>query len=808
MTDMTIAKRMKLLSRLLSVRTDNPELRKAQYAAMARLIPLMYLVLVANAWVMAMLFHYYTKAPAALTIVAAAVLTSICVIRMLFWWKQQHQSRANPSAEVAERELRRTNWVAGILAFAFPVWAFALFPYGGDIEQAHIAFFLTFTMLGSMLCLIHLRSAALIISVVAGIPLLVFFALTGKPALIAIEINAAFVVLAAMKIISIQYRDFAHMVNARTEALRRELEQSRLLRMIDDMPIAVMTVDPKTFNIDYVNETSRRTIGRIEHLLPITAEQLLGSSIDVFHTHPEHQRRILSDPANLPHHARVRVGPETLDLQVAAITDDDGSYLGPMLSWTIVTKEVEAENRVRQLALYDSLTGLPNRATFRERLDAMLARAEVHLALMFVDLDGFKTVNDTRGHRVGDALLREVADRLRAECDGAGRVVGRLGGDEFAVLLPHDDRAAAETFAARLVAVLGAPYRLDADHSARIGASIGIALAPAHGNNSEALLSRADIALYAAKAAGKGGACTFSAEMEAQVRERVQLEAKLRSALESEEGLFVFYQPILDIESGKITAREALVRWHHRQRGWISPAEFVPVAEDSGLIDQLTTFVLGRACRQAARWEDGASVAVNISPAQLGRGLLPLTVSHALAETGLLPERLEIEVTETALLRQEASGLDELRQVRAMGVRVALDDFGTGYSSLAHLRAFSFDKIKIDGSFVRDAVDRPDCAAVVRAVADLGARLGMTTVAEGVETEVHLERIKLEGCKEVQGYLFGRPAPCDEDVPLVEALNRLQPTSTINDSPSAMANFTRSAWLGLEEEVVSRQEGS
>ncbi len=795
--DMRISKVFGLLSDWLSVRTDSPELRMAQFAALARLIPLMYFILVVNAWVLAILF--YDMAPITLTVYTTGALTAICVLRLLFWWRQSTKPPSPLSADIAARELRRTNLIAAILAIGFPLWAFALFPYGGESEQAHVAFFLTITMLGSMLCLIHVRSAALIIAVVGGIPIVVFLAMTGKPGLIALVINAGLVVAAAVKIIFIQSRDFAHMVNARTEAQRRESEQSRLLRMIDDMPVAVMTVDPQTFNIDYVNETSRRTLGRIEHLLPITVAELQGCSIDVFHKHPEHQRRILSDPSNLPHHARVRLGPETLDLQVSAITDDDGSYMGPMLSWTIVTKEVETENHVRQLALYDSLTGLPNRATFRKQLDSALEPADAGLALMFVDLDGFKMVNDTRGHRIGDVLLRQVAGRLREECEATDMVVGRLGGDEFAVLLPRGDRETAERLAIRLVEAIGAPYRLDADHSVQIGASIGIAVAPEHGSHSEALLSRADIALYAAKSAGKGGARTFSADMEAQVRERVQMEVRLRRALETEEGLFVFYQPIVDIGTGATTAREALVRWHHLQRGWISPAEFIPVAEDSGLIDRLTTFVFNRACREAARWQDAASVAVNISPVQLGTGLLVPTVSHALAQSGLPAARLEIEVTETALMHREAGGLEELRQLRALGVRVALDDFGTGYSSLAHLRVFSFDKIKIDGSFVRDCVDRPDCAAVVGAVVELGARLGMKTVAEGVETEVQLERIKREGCNEVQGYLVGRPAPSDEDAAKVQELNLLTPVATASVA-ATMTHFTRSAWVGIEGE--------
>ncbi|MCC7251160.1 MAG: EAL domain-containing protein [Hyphomicrobium sp.] len=572
----------------------------------------------------------------------------------------------------------------------------------------------------------------------------------------------------------INYRDFTRMVNAQTEAERREKEQSRLLRMIDDMPVAVMTVEPETLKINYANVTSKRLIGSIEHLLPIKAEELIGTSIDAFHKRPEHQRRILSDASNLPHNARIRLGPEVLDLKVSAVTAHNGSYLGPMLTWALVTKEVEAENRIRQLAHYDTLTGLANRHAFREHLEGSLGSPGNRVGLLFLDLDGFKVVNDTRGHRVGDALLVQVADRLRSTCNGPGIAIARLGGDEFAILIPHDNAEEAAAIAERLIAAVGVPFTLDHDRHLQIGASVGIALAPAHGDDAETLLAHADLALYAAKAAGRGTFRVFSVEMERRMRERVRLEAKLHAALDGEDGLFVFYQPIVDIESGKVTAREALVRWHHKERGWISPGEFVPVAEESGLIDRLGEFVLNRACRDAARWQDGARVAVNISAAQLGKGTLAPAVLSALVASGLSPDLLEIEVTETALLSDEIDCIGDLRRLRDMGVRVALDDFGTGYSSLAHLRAFKFDKIKIDGTFVRDAVERPECAAVVNAVAVLGKRLGVTTVAEGVETEAQLDRVREEGCSEVQGYLYGRPVPSEADADTVAELNGVQ----------------------------------
>ncbi|WP_253200986.1 putative bifunctional diguanylate cyclase/phosphodiesterase [Sphingomonas quercus] len=432
-----------------------------------------------------------------------------------------------------------------------------------------------------------------------------------------------------------------------------------------------------------------------------------------------------------------------------------------MLTLAIVTKEVEAERHIWHLARYDALTQLANRSTFHEALRRHL-EARLPAALLFIDLDGFKLVNDTRGHRAGDRLLVQVADRLRSICEAPGASLARLGGDEFAVLIPHSEDADARALAVRVIGLLSEPYDLDPGQ-VRIGASVGIALAPEQGETGELLLARADIALYAAKSAGKGVALVFAPEMEARIQERVLLEGQLREALQDRQGLSVFYQPIVSIKTGQVTAREALVRWYHPVRGWIPPSEFVPVAEQSGLIDALGEFVLTTACRDAALWEDGARVAVNVSAAQLGRDLVAQHILSALVNSRLAPDRLEVEVTETALLDEGRDVIGDLRRIRALGVRVALDDFGTGFSSLAHLRLFPFDKIKIDGSFVKEATSRPDCAAIVRAVADLGRRLGVTTVAEGVETRAQYACVREEGCTEVQGYLIGRPAPNGEE---------------------------------------------
>ncbi|MFT8674957.1 MAG: EAL domain-containing protein [Acetobacter sp.] len=432
----------------------------------------------------------------------------------------------------------------------------------------------------------------------------------------------------------------------------------------------------------------------------------------------------------------------------------------------------EAVSRLHRIGMRDTLTGLSSRAAFCAELDLRMATPGNPVGLLVIDLDGFKLANDTYGYRLGDTLLTQVARRLREVCKTSVTLVGRLDGDEFAVLLPHDSEQEVELLAAQIIAALGKPYDVDCDLNIRIAASIGIALAPLHGETGGALLSHAEMALDSAKAAGTGMSRMFLPEMKARIQECIYLDTKLRDTLKSGAGLFVFYQPIVAIETGAVIAREALVRWYLPTRGWISPSEFVPMAEQTGLIEQLGTFVIETACHDAAGWTDGARVAVNVSVSQLGNGTLVPLVRKTLALSGLLSERLEVEVTETALVDNEQEIIEELRQLRLLGVRVALDDFGTGYSSLAHLRAFPFDKIKIDSSFVRDAVKRSDCAAVVQAVATLGLHLGVDTVAEGVETQAQLDCAREAGCSQVQGYLFGRPAPEKRDFHLVDEINR------------------------------------
>lgn len=754
-------------ARRLSVPGGNPQLLEAQHHALSRQIPVLYAIILCSIWALAA--TYSNAAPWWLTIAIPALFTLGALARAILWLRPP---KAGLGPERAHAELVRTNRLAAGIALAFAGWAFLLFPYGDAYARSHLAFSTAITFMACIFCMRQLRSSILIVTLIVNVAFGAFFAATGEPAFIAIAAHLVLVSAGMLAVLDINYHIFARMVNAQTETRRQSEAQTRLLRMIDDMPMAVMTVEPHTLKVNYANETSKHLIRSIEHLLPIKAGELLGTSIDVFHHDPQHQRRILADPANLPHSARIQLGPEVLDLKVSAITACDGSYLGPMLTWALVTKEAEAQRRIHQLAHFDSLTGLANRATFHERLEECIAAAGRPVALLLIDLDGFKFINDTQGHRAGDALLRQVADRLRQACGRPGTTVARLGGDEFAVLHPHGGAGESEALCTWLLQALAAPYELEGIRHLGLGACIGMALAPADGASGQTLLARADMALHAAKEAGKGLFRRFSIEMETSSQERTRLQTQLAQALRDRQGLFVFYQPIMDVRTRAVVAREALARWHQPARGWVSPAAFVPVAEQGGLIEPLGEFVLETACRDAAEWTDGARVAVNVSAAQLGRGTLGPAVRRALEASGLAAYRLEVEVTETALLGDGQEVIADLRRLREMGVRVALDDFGTGYSSLSHLRAFPFDKIKIDGLFVKDALARPECAAVVGAIAALGKRLGVATVAEGVETDADLELARQEGCTEVQGYLLGRPSPSARMAPLVDRINQ------------------------------------
>ena len=422
-----------------------------------------------------------------------------------------------------------------------------------------------------------------------------------------------------------------------------------------------------------------------------------------------------------------------------------------------ITEWLEAQAKISHMARHDALTNLPNRVLFHEQLEQGLRRAGANdqLAVLCLDLDHFKDINDSLGHPIGDALLKEVGRRLKATV-GEHDTVARLGGDEFAVVqIGRSEEAAARALAGRLVEVISAPYEID-DHQIVIGVSIGISLSPQDGSNPDELLKNADLALYRAKADGRGTYRFFETGMDARAQARRLLEMDMRAALQRDE-FQPYYQPIRDVASDRVVAFEALLRWNHPQRGLISPLNFIPLAEETGLIVQLGEFVLHRACADAATWPDDIGVAVNLSPVQFKNPNLIASVTEALEKSGLAARRLELEITESVLLQNSEATLTTLHDLRAMGVRISLDDFGTGYSSLSYLRSFPFDKIKIDRSFVSELATREDSVAIIRAVTGLGRSLGIVTTAEGVENDAQLELLRREGCTQAQGYLFSMP---------------------------------------------------
>jgi diguanylate cyclase (GGDEF)-like protein len=433
---------------------------------------------------------------------------------------------------------------------------------------------------------------------------------------------------------------------------------------------------------------------------------------------------------------------------------------------TMSAEIVSRENRIRHMAYHDALTDLPNRLQLREELDRRLAAIGQHghaLAVLCLDLDNFKMVNDTLGHRVGDQLLKLVAQRLVESAQG--RFVARTGGDEFCLLVDGDG-AEAERLAPALIETLAQPASV-AGHFLRAGASIGIAEAPGDALDADDLVKHADLALHAAKAAGRGRHRRFTPDLDADANNRRAVEMDLHNAIARGE-FELYFQPLFDLAKNRISAFEALIRWNHPQKGLVSPLDFIPIAEETGLIVPIGEWVLKEACRQAMTWPDDIRVAVNFSTVQFATSGIANLVFQTLANSGLAADRLEVEITESLFLEYSDSVREILHGLKQIGVRIALDDFGTGFSSLSYLRKFPFDKIKIDRSFIIELLNEAEASAVVKAITDLAAALDMETTAEGVEEPAQVEALRAHGCTTVQGYLFSKPVPAAEVQDLLE----------------------------------------
>ncbi|HVM21777.1 MAG TPA: EAL domain-containing protein [Sphingomicrobium sp.] len=500
---------------------------------------------------------------------------------------------------------------------------------------------------------------------------------------------------------------------------------------------------------------------RMSALLGRPAGQLLGHSLPALLGGSAELGRVLLEkqPFNaLEMELKTPRGPRWISIAGDPIVDTAGRFEGYRGVGSDITEIRHTQERLTHLANVDVLSGLPNRGRVRQLLGEALRGAtsgNVPCAIMFLDLDGFKPVNDTFGHPKGDAVLRAVAKRLVDEVGNEG-TVGRMGGDEFAVVIEDaQSRRKVEKLAERIIAAIAEPYIID-QTEIRIGVSVGCAFGPIDGATVDDLILKADLALYQAKDAGRGCARYFSSELQSEQEDRVRLEADLRSAVASKQ-FHLVYQPLINARTQKLVGFEALIRWNHPKRGLVPPNVFIPVAEETGLMVAIGDWVINEACKAAASWPEPITVALNISPKQIVMPALPNTVSECLARYKLPGNRIELEVTEGVFLGDNGSTLDVLKRLRQLGVGIALDDFGTGYSSIGYLNKAVFHKLKIDGSFVREAGSRPENVAIIQSIVQLAKSFRMSVTAEGVETAEDFERMRDLGCDMIQGYLFGKP---------------------------------------------------
>ncbi|MDP3077773.1 EAL domain-containing protein [Bradyrhizobium sp.] len=554
---------------------------------------------------------------------------------------------------------------------------------------------------------------------------------------------------------------------------RQHLEQERdrnyafLRQIVDHIPTQITVKDARDRRYLLINRVAEAQFGLPrEAVIGKTAQDLFSTAVANIIAADDDATLLSADGLFRDEHADLweseARGKRFITSRRIGIPDQAGQTRYIINVVHDVTERRRADEKIAHLAHYDALTDLPNRVLFRKQIERELQRTSggEQFALLYIDIDEFKGINDSLGHHVGDELLKAVADRIRS-CLGDGDLIARLGGDEFAVIQTGVRNVGdVVEFVTRIHELIRQPYQC-LGHQLSTDASIGIALAPQDGTDLDQLIKNADLAMYGAKAGGRRTHRFFEPAMDACAKARLAMEQDLRQAL-VDGGFEIHYQPLVDLHRDEVTGCEALLRWRHPERGMISPAEFIPVAEDTGLIVELGEWVLKTACAEAATWPDHIRVAVNVSPVQLKCPTLALKIASALAGSGLRASRLEIEITEAVLIRDDETALTILHQLREIGVRIALDDFGTGYSSLSYLKRFPFDKIKIDRCFVGDITEVDGSSAIVQAVVNIAASRNMTTTAEGVETQEQKDLLRALGCTEMQGYLFSAAKPGPE----------------------------------------------
>ena len=732
--------------------------RAGQIAAVVDLVPLTMTVNVMNAAVISYLF-WNTGANTFLT-VWSGLLGGIVIAAFLSW----RRTRRKPPKTTSERGIRRMLLHATLLGAVWGAVPVALFPAADTMHQLFLAAMMTGMISGGAFGLSTVPKAGLA------------YTWTIVVASAAALFAASYIVFNYTAVMLIVYAVFMSRNLVKHGNLFKARLRDQLKLEAQRELIGLLLSDFQEHASEWLWETDARDMlirvsDRFAEAAGKTQEELEGVHLfELIGADREYRSPELTDIVKRMT-VRAAFRDVTLSLQIndsrrfwllsaKPAFDNAGTFLGYHGVGTDVTDKRLADERILRLARYDTLTGLPNRTSFQEEADRAIAAAQQsgqQMALLCLDLDQFKSINDTLGHPVGDALLKLVGKRIRS-CVRDRDIVARLGGDEFAILQTAADLPTGSMILARTILdAFKQPFRLE-HGDLLIDTSIGIAVAPSDGSTLDSLMKKADLALYAAKADAGATYRFFEPEMESWAHRRRALEVGLRSALENNEMQLV-YQPQVDIRRGTVIGCEALVRWKSAEWGMVSPAEFIPVAEATGMIDSIGEFVLREATKAARQWPDDAVVAVNLSPVQFKNQKLLATVVSALAESGLPPHRLELEVTESLFIDGSEHAYNMLKNLRALGIRTSLDDFGTGYSSLSYLRRFPFDKIKIDKSFIDDVAAREDSVAIIRAIVTLAGALGMTTTAEGVESLDQVAKLREAGCTQIQGYVFSRPRP-------------------------------------------------